>query len=264
MSSDWMKSSYAKLSRAHELADTLQSEIAVWSDSNPYHMIRERDSNATRYSIIVRIDKEPSFERWALLAGDCVHSLRAALDHAVYAIAMYDSQTDPPPGERDLAFPITREGQTLKLDDRRIVSLTLPVREEIERLQPYNRPHPELPPLLAVLRDFDDTDKHRFLQLAYTQAVNAEFENISGLIPNQQMMFLCHKGEIKDGIEIAAIVLDRPTPNLQYEAYRADLTIAIRHAAGPRGHTITGVRAMLRLLEEESRTVVDKLFSVLG
>jgi hypothetical protein len=41
----------------------------------------------TRYSFIIRELRRPAFKRWALIAGDCIHNLRSALDHLVYAIA---------------------------------------------------------------------------------------------------------------------------------------------------------------------------------
>ena len=45
-----------------------------------------------------------------------------------------------------------------------------PVRAIFESLQPYNRPDPTLPPLLRILRELNNVDKHRLLKLAYEQS----------------------------------------------------------------------------------------------
>ena len=77
------ESVHAKIRRAEEHAETIKQEITAWSDSDPYSVVRQRNAEATRYSVIVKVEKEPPLERWALITGDCVHNLRAALDHAV-------------------------------------------------------------------------------------------------------------------------------------------------------------------------------------
>jgi hypothetical protein len=72
---------------------------------------REKDAGGRRHSLILRVLKLPALERWSLVAADCVHNLRCALDHLVYAIAVYESGQDPPPNHRGLQFPIAeRQG----------------------------------------------------------------------------------------------------------------------------------------------------------
>jgi hypothetical protein len=42
----------------------------------------------------------------------------------------------------------------------------------MELLQPFRRKHPQLPPLLSIIRDLSNADKHRLLQVAGAGVVN--------------------------------------------------------------------------------------------
>ena len=77
-----------------------------------------------------------------------------------------------PPDENKLMFPITDSAVKFNEAAQRIRSLSAPVRKAIEDVQPFNRPHPKLPPLLAILRDFENIDKHRLLRLAYASIID--------------------------------------------------------------------------------------------
>jgi hypothetical protein len=102
----------------------------------------------------------------------------------------------------------------------KIAGLSPNVRTAIQGIQPYNRPHPTLPPLLAILRDLNDTDKHQLLQLAVTRALEGGFYGVN-LPRGQPFAIDYHMGDIKRGTEIAAIILDRPTPDMSYDKFTA-------------------------------------------
>jgi hypothetical protein len=161
---DWC---HRKLKRAREHLNTLDYEITKWKETHPGHLDRQCNAEATRYSVFLHITDPPDLERWATIAAECFHDLRAALDQFPYAVAIFQSKTDPPPDHRILQLPLCDDPDTFadKREQRRIRSLSAPVRTAIERIRPYNRRNPDIPPLLSLLRDFDDADKHRLPHL---------------------------------------------------------------------------------------------------
>ena len=176
----------AKVRRAEEHLQAIQHSIRAWHDTHPYRFTRQSNADRTRHSIIARFDSRPPIEHLSLLSGDCSHGLRSALDHLVYAIAVYESGADPPPNERRLQFPITDTAELFQDQVWRIKALSTPVRAAIEACQPYNRRHKLVPPLLSILRDFDDTDKHRLLNVVVSAQFEGELRNLSYPIPPGQ------------------------------------------------------------------------------
>jgi hypothetical protein len=132
---------------------------------------------------------------------------------------------------------------------------------EIEAMQPYNRKHPTFFPLLGLLREFDDADKHRLLQLTVTQAIQWEFHNITGLSA-ESGRFRCipHDAwDLKDGTEVATLVTDGPTPNLDFDKFALKLGVVVGHEAGPSGTTHTLVHDMEHILALEVATAIDRV-----
>lgn len=252
-----------KIGRANEHLEALKDSISAWSDTNPYSLVRQCNADATRYNLVVRIDSEPPFDQWSLIAGDCIHNLRSALDHLVYAVVVHEAKGNPPADPRFLNFPIADEPDNFIGPAQGIRFLSDPVKTEIERLQPYNRPHKELPPLLSVLRDFNNSDKHRLLNIAIAIPVKGEFNNIRNLIPDQIVRIEAHASSVQNGTEIASITLDRPTPNVQYD-FCADLTITVKHAHGPTGRELVQVTHVLALMRDEVEHVITRMSGVVG
>src|ERR1039458_556639 len=98
----------------------------LWRNRNPYSISKERNEDFTRFYVVLHVAEIPSLQDWTLIIGDCVHNLRSALDHLVYAIAMHESGQNPPPKEDRLAFPIVDNpaDRTAKEAIRRIASLS--------------------------------------------------------------------------------------------------------------------------------------------
>ncbi|HEY7187393.1 MAG TPA: hypothetical protein VH436_12640 [Vicinamibacterales bacterium] len=188
--------------------NAVKSEIGSWIEKSPYTCVRQTNSDGTRHSSVVRVTHQPDFRQWSLMTGDAFHNLRSGLDHLIYAVAIHEIDSTALPGLlKTFAFPICDTAHDFKSKFWRIAPLSDPVRTLIESLQPYNRPHPTFPPLLAVLRDFDDIDKHRLLQLAIAQLIEGEIAKISAVIPpGEQMTVLSHVGEVVDGTEILVII----------------------------------------------------------
>lgn len=107
-----------------------------------------------------------------LLIGDCVHNLRSALDHIVYALIWTNpARLGRPPSEKAM-FPIcdTRQGYLHQIKQlKRLDGIPETVAALIETLQPYHNREKGLDHTLHplwVLNKLENIDKHRRLNLA--------------------------------------------------------------------------------------------------
>jgi hypothetical protein len=89
----------AKIGRAEYHAKTLEDEIEVWAQSQPYTIAKETNAEATRFSVVVHVNNPPDLNRWSLITGDAFHNLRSALDHLVYSISVHQLNAETPPNE---------------------------------------------------------------------------------------------------------------------------------------------------------------------
>ncbi len=257
-----LASVWAKLGRSEAHVEFLKHEVTAWLSSNPYRLSKQTSPDLTRHGYVISVLNPPNLELWSLIASDAIHNLRCALDHLVYAVAVFQSKTTPPPEAETLAFPICDSPKWFKGASKRIRTLSRCVRTEIEGLQPYNRPHSRLPPLLSLLRDFNDGDKHRLLHLAMTKAWNASFRNVDHSVvrPGEEIEFFYRTAEVVDGAEIAAIIYPRPSPDLQHKLV-TDIVISVDHRLSPLGRTTSELADVLLELIPEVRAVIDRVAS---
>ncbi len=96
------------------------------------------------------------------------------------------------------------------------------------------------------------------------QLTDLGFETIGDLALGQPVRSFIHTGKVKDGTEIAALTLDRPTPNVRYPVFRMIMDVAIRHAAGPRGQDRTALVELIENLIAEVECVMIEIYSVLS
>ena len=259
----------AKVSRAKDHIQTVKDEVISWQDSSPYAIAQETNTDFTRWVLVIRLLKPAdllrrNLLRWTLIIGDAVNNLRSALDHLIYAIAVHESGSNPPPDEKRLAFPICDTAGEFKDTAKRIKSLSSDVRTAVESVQPYNRPHPTLPALLAILRDFNNTDKHKLLRLAYSATsegqVSFQWEGSRSEQPVPTSVE-ANTGELKDGAEVMAITVDRPSPDTQCK-YDIKIIIALWHGGKPERTTFKPgaerdeFATLLTLLAEEVEAVI--------
>lgn len=247
----------AKLRRADEHLKAIKGIIASGLTASNYAAVKEVNADATRYSIFLRVKQDLPFEDLSLLVGDCIHNFRSALDHLLYAVAVHESGTNPPPGETDLMFPITSAGK-FEGSRWRIKTLSLDVQTAIETLQPDKRRHPEIPPALWLLRTYDDVDKHRLLHVVLASVHTGHLGTIVGIPIGRQYDIAFNMGSLKDGTEVVALIFDRPTPNVTYE-WEGNLIVAMRHEKGPLGNVVTEVIALIELIAAEVRHVVAEV-----
>ena len=85
-----------------------------------------------------------------------------------------------------------------------------------------------------MIRDIDDSDKHRLLHVAMAQPWNAHFQNVdaSVLLPGETVELWLSTTEVVDGAEIAAIIYPRPSPDMEHKLLTA-VVVSVAHRLSP-------------------------------
>jgi hypothetical protein len=255
----------AKLAHSAEHAQAVKNEVMAWMDRNPYSVLQKVNANSTRYGVVIRVNEPPPFYRWSLIIADCIYSLRCCLDHLVYAIACHEAVPKSPSHEGRLQFPIAKD--RADFDDavicrKQLGTISDPVRTAIESYQPYNRLHADLPPLLSILRELSNQDKHKLLPLVLHSAVTYEFGmDFGGVdVSDRDPRFVPSSGEIEDGAEVGAVTFNRPTPNMRFDRTIVHVVIAMRHSkrdpATPTSYEWTDFKPLLNFLSAEVRQII--------
>ena len=261
-----LSSARAKLNRATEHAKAVESEIRAWGDTQPYSLTYETNADSTRYSVFIKFNGGATaapIERWSLMIADSIHNFRCALDHLVYSVAIAESGQDPPPLHDVLMFPICDNNTSFDREIKRrgLECISPPMRAIFELFQPYNRPYPKLPPLLAMLRDFENANKHRLLQLLFGAVSSGNIGFTGPPVPPETIVTLwAQAGEIKDGTEVVAFTFDRPTPNMQYDRSEIMMVFALPHKKAVDGTSNRDdATTLMHIIGEEISTLIDSV-----
>jgi hypothetical protein len=247
-------SCWLKIRRAKEHFDALESELTAWNNRSPYSVRREHNADGSRHSLIIVGDCKEEIQRWSLICGDCVHNLRSALDHLVYALAIQHSGQNPPPNERSLQFPICGSPSHFSTKSNWIAPLSDSGKRFIESVQPYNRRDQLNPSTLGVIADFDNSDKHRLLNVTLAVAGSAEikFTPIEGVEIETHLRPI-----IKDGAEIAYLTVDPPKLDLDYK-FVGLIDVAVSHIpVGPHQSEISQLISVLHLMIAEVSKIIN-------
>jgi hypothetical protein len=190
------------------------------------------------------------------MAGDCVTNLRSALDHLVYAFAIRDTGNSVPPDSRKLQFPIcdSREAFDGDVRRKRLQGLSVKAQAFVERAQPYHRSHQSLPPVLTVLREFNDLDKHRLLNVAINHITQGQIKFMRPRRKPVAVRWL--RNPIKSGAVIAMFDLDPPEPDVDYK-FDVTFEVTIAHVPGPTGKNVSPLGNILGLMIEEVTRIVN-------
>jgi hypothetical protein len=92
----------AKLDRADEHLESIETEVARFLYGKPYEVVGELNEEDRAWYFILRVHREPPV-RLATLIGDTAHNLRSALDHLVWQLVEISGGT----AGTTNAFPIT-------------------------------------------------------------------------------------------------------------------------------------------------------------
>jgi len=248
-----LSSVQAKLRRADEHIEALQREITAFMELDGHGIVTEPNADSTEYVVRAHFAVIPNTMQWALIFGDIVHCLRSALDHMVYAIAVHESNADPPPNERKIMMPLKTTTDGFAANAYRIKVLSQEVRTRIEALQPYPGSHNEA---LGLLDDLDIRDKHRVLPVALLRPASGHVP-ISGLTPGAQCIIDFSTNTLEHNAPVMTLTLDRPTPGVQVQT-SLGVTVVVREGTSTpaRWHIITALGEALRHETERAIDVV--------
>lgn len=144
------------------------------------------------------------------MIGDCIHNMRAALDHLFWALILLKN----PSGVRasDAIFPILRDRTTFKGRKAKIENwVGKDVAAMIERMQPYNGAGPDQNALLFI-HTSDIADKHKllipFLGVVQGGQVRLQLANESTPMPDFPTEFVA--GALEDNAKIAEVRVSPP------------------------------------------------------
>jgi hypothetical protein len=148
----------------------LQLEFQRFYDSKPYRITNECDFEIGEKLLVYYPVDIPS--NWVAVIGDIFSNLRAALDHAVYELTVWEQgtpldKTEFPIFEDKAVFSeVKNNGQpTNRSGLYKMRGLSQKTQAIIEARQPYNIRQPGNVPLLAILHEMNNVDKHREVHL---------------------------------------------------------------------------------------------------
>ena len=196
-----------KLDRAREHIEALEIAVEDWLGTDAYTISCEIDPKTGDTVRRAQIEDPPP-KRISVLAGDAVQNLRAALDHAVYALAQRQLGTIPLDVEGMLMYPIVgnenRKGEPANgadiFDGRAsewLHGVPDGARRFIQEEQPYHWDDGYIFHPLWVVHDLNRIDKHRRLAVA---AAFLDFQFLTvpkGVEP--RVTFARGEGPINDG-----------------------------------------------------------------
>lgn len=171
-----------KLNRAAEHFKQLEAQIKGWEKGQGYTLRVAPDPDPPHYVIRAELDRPVEDEPFPLVLGDFLQNARASLDYI--AVALGDVGAGGVMAESDAVttmFPITRSAeQFAQVVERRLPTISQPVRAAIEDLQPYKTGDDlwEYEPLW-ILNELARLDRHRFLH------VGCEWIGLLGLDPTR-------------------------------------------------------------------------------
>ena len=271
----------ARIDRAESQLVALSKSFKAVSEEHPYRVVvAELDEKTGNHNL--RIEGGPAAFRddWGLLIGESAHNLRAALDNLAWQLAL--NRTTTPFGRT--AFSIFLVGRTKRLrpgtrpKDKNYVpsfwgqqrgdgldlirSIDKRYRALIEVFQPYKRGNGGRFSLLFLLRELNDTDKHRLLTVVTAvpsswQAtgiwVGMEIERGVPLYPNAKI------GWIRDLPAGESVQVVDPTGDIRtIEHMEVNFEIAPGVLFGDRCEAVKGfpvVPALRGMVNEVSRVV---------
>jgi hypothetical protein len=201
----------AKLSMAEEHLQKLESAFKVIGDANSYSITFQHNADSTQVATWIKFNPPPGV-RWAAIIGNCASDLRSALDHIIYAIAVGESGTDPPPDHRRLMFPIADTNREWKKVRDRIRTLSGPVRAVVQNQQPYIRRQANNP--LSVLGAINDQDKHRSILVGASLMKEAECKFPGPIQPSGLVEVLARNIPVIDKAPLIIFRFSKPNPDV--------------------------------------------------
>lgn len=265
MDSPDLGSCLAKLRRSEEHFDDVKNEIVAWSKKDGYAFFLEHNSDFTEYRMVTRlIGVEPDLVRWSLMIGDAISNLRDALDHMIYAIAKVQTVNKPTAKIDRLSFLIVDEDTDFaRYAPKNLGPILTNVVTAIERFQPYNRPHKVIPPVLEILRELSNANKHRLLQLTAAAIVEWELDFRRPGSDRATGQYWIHRGEVKDGTTVLIYRTPEPAPDLNLQEAKIGIAFSMWHGFRKGDNTpgtdASPFDALFQLMLDEVRHIINNV-----
>lgn len=149
-----------KARRAKLHLDSLENKIRIFLKSHPYRLTNDNVGEPANYFY----DRDEFPSEFGLIAGDFVHNLRSSLDYLAFET---NSISKNPINKSSCQFPIFDDPpaspKILKTFGGTFPYTPRSIKRLVDNLQPYNRRARRNLELLTILRELDNTDKHRRL-----------------------------------------------------------------------------------------------------
>lgn len=224
----------AKVERARFHADVFDDGCRAFLDSHPYHIIVHAEPDPPNWLTLTWGVRESPPIELALIFGDMLVNLRAALDYIVWQLVLVNGR-EP---NTQHAFPCVRKIENwASARKQRLVGVAPDWVAEIEKLQPYHRqPNPERH-LFAVLDAVNNINKHRVMS---SIAVTMGYWScgVGGDIAGRTLSFDVDPNRpVEDGTEIGRWRFDPPmtTQNVSVDTdppFRIAFRDGLDHADG--------------------------------
>ncbi len=171
-----------KIDRAREQLNEFKRKSHDWFANGKHHSVRYEPNPDGGTDILASAEQLPK-NPFSLLIGECLHSMRSALDNLAFALAVSYTNPLPPAVAEKSEFPIFGDinGQGgadfNKVRGRKIGGMNPLAQAEIEGLQPYKRGNGYKSHPLWILHDLDRINKHRLVPVvvAYSSGLTTSF-----------------------------------------------------------------------------------------
>lgn len=221
-----------KLQRAEEHLGQFRVEHDRFlNERNPYRMLREADPEPGYYVWRVKIVEHPPLEKWAAIVGECVHSLRSALDHTAYELVRINRPT-----YEASEFPIIKDKAFWdQAQMRKLPGLDRKVLAQIKWLQPYRRAGEA--ETLWIVHNLDVIDKHRHLNLVSAAVDRTDWAAIGGKVTDIQPNY----GPFEDGTPVVRYKMVKEPDSQMYMNTHFAFDITLGEGTGLAGVSVSAL-----------------------
>lgn len=190
----------ARLARAREHFAAFSK---IWEDYLAVrpHEFRETIAGGVLVKSLAR--RVPMPPELSIIFGEFLYELRAALDNALYAVAVLTSDDNPPPGAERLEWPIRLTRDDWVRQRSRLKHLPEVIMEALEAIQPFQVEYPEWN-CLRILHDLARVDRHR---AAHALGLYLVQGNIFALHDEVEVLHCVTSGVVRDGDEMVRLRL---------------------------------------------------------
>jgi hypothetical protein len=165
----------ARLHRSEDQLQVVVKRVNTFLAGGPGDMALELDRQ--RRPVVRVVKARTPEDDLSLAIGEYVYSVRSALDHLAYQLAvLHTGDPLPAPIAETSQFPIAKSGPHFRrIAPGRLKGVSASARAAIERLQPYHRQTMPDARALALLNDLCNVDKHRMLHPTASMLVGSQF-----------------------------------------------------------------------------------------